>query len=435
MAIPKRVSSWQSPGRWLLAATALAGLVTTANLVAQPAAAPDKQVDVQVGDTFSLIAARYVGDVKRWRKLYDPQLSGLADPNRIAPGMRFELVTDASGKKSYLRLIGGDTAAKAPAANTAAVAPTTSPAKAPPVAPTQPMAKAATSVPAVALAPTPVATPAPVAPVAAVAPVPATPPVAAESLVIGVLPNIAAGALLAQYEHLKIYLERTTGQKVSVVVPANFKAFFDATMRGDFDLAVAAPNLARVAQVDGGMQPLVTYEPRIDAQFIVPLNGTVTGPADVRGKVVAFANPTSLVALYGLQWLRQQKLEPGKDFEMTGARTDMGVGRMVLSGDAVAAIMSGGEFRALPPDEAARLKVLDVFARVPNFIVLGHPRLGNAKLASLKSQLLAFLSDAESGTAFAKATGLTRIVSPDDAVLKELDAFVPQTRRAMGLVR
>ena len=47
--------------------------------------------------------------------------------------------------------------------------------------------------------------------------------------------------------------------------------------------------------------------------------------AAVRGKAVAFANPTSLVAMYGQQWLRQQSLEPGKDYEVKGARTDMGV--------------------------------------------------------------------------------------------------------------
>lgn len=413
--------NWQRLGRTLLAAATIAAVATT-SVLAQPASAPGnapastapRVIEVQAGDTFSAIAARHMGDVRRWRKLYDAQLSGLADPNQISPGMRFELVTDTAANKSYLRLIDGarPTAAKASSATAApavAAKPITPPAAAP-----------------VTAAPAP-------APAAATEPRAAAP--ASGPIVVGVLPNIAASTLMAQYEHLRQYLERSPGQKVSVVVPANFKAFFEATMRGDFDLAVAAPNLARVAQLDGGMLPLVTYEPRIDAQFIVPINGTVTGPADVRGKVVAFANPTSLVALYGLQWLRQQKLEPGKDFEVTGARTDMGVGRMLLAGDAVAAIMSGGEFRALPADEASRLKVLDVFARVPNFIVLGHPRLGTARLAGLKSQLLSFLADADSGSAFAKATGLTRIVAPDDAVLAELDAFVPQTRRAMGVVR
>ena len=44
------------------------------------------------------------------------------------------------------------------------------------------------------------------------------------------------------------------------------------------------------------------------------------------------------VAMYGQQWLLQQKLEAGKDDQFKAARTDMGVGRMLLFGEAVMAI-------------------------------------------------------------------------------------------------
>jgi ABC-type phosphate/phosphonate transport system substrate-binding protein len=110
----------------------------------------------------------------------------------------------------------------------------------------------------------------------------------------------------------------------------------------------------------------------------------------------------------------------------------MGVGRMLLSCDVVAAIMSNGEFRSLPADESGRLKIVEIFARIPNFIILGQPRLGPARLAVLKSQLLAFLADKEDGAAFAKATGFNAIVETDDATLKELDPYVAPTRRLMN---
>jgi ABC-type phosphate/phosphonate transport system substrate-binding protein len=113
--------------------------------------------------------------------------------------------------------------------------------------------------------------------------------------------------------------------------------------------------------------------------------------------------------------------------------TDLGVGRMLLSGEAAAAILSGGELRALPPEEAARLKVVEVFARIPNFIVLGHPRLGDERLARLKAQLLAFGADRLDGAAFARATGVSAIVDVDAATLRELDPYTAATRRALGV--
>ncbi|MDP3614334.1 MAG: PhnD/SsuA/transferrin family substrate-binding protein, partial [Rubrivivax sp.] len=140
----------------------------------------------------------------------------------------------------------------------------------------------------------------------------------------------------------------------------------------------------------------------------------------------------SLVAMYGRQWLKQAGLEQGTDYEMRAARTDLGVGRMLLAGDVVAAIMSNGEFRVLPPDELSRLKVVEVFAKIPNFIFMAHPRIERARLGRLKTQLQGFFADAEEGAPFAQASGFTGIVEVDPATMRELDSFADTTRRAMG---
>lgn len=386
----------------------IAATVTAA--AAQPTREP-AVVEVQWGDSFSSIAARYTGSLRTWRQLYSPRHSGLPNPDRISVGMRLELVSEPGGAR-YLRVVGAP-ALQAAAPRSASV---------PAVAPVP--ARAAVS------AVTTTAVPAPVAPATASAA--GTALGSDDALVIGVLPNIGAQALLAHYDNLKRYLERIGPQKVRIVLPANFKAFFDATLRGDFDLAVAAPHFARVAQLERGMLPLVMFEPRINALLIAPADTRIAEVADVRGKAVAFANPTSLVAMYGLQWMQQQRLEAGKDFEVKAARSDMGVGRMLLSGESAAAVMSNGEMRALPADESARLKVVDVFARIPNFIVLAHPRLPRERVAQLRTQFKDFLISHEEGLAFGRATGFTGIVDADEAVLRELDPYVPLTRRAMG---
>ncbi len=356
------------------------------------ASAQAEMIVVEKGDSFSSIAARFVGDARHWRRLYDARLSQLPDPDLIHPGTRLELVVAGNGRR-YLKALGAPPARSTATATASAAAP-------------QPRAAA-----------------------------PEVAAVSTEPLTVGVLPNIAATALMAQYESVRAYFEKRANQKIDIVLPTNFKAFFDAVMRGDFDIAVSAPHFARVAQLDAGMVPLAMYEPRIGAQFIVPIGGPVSAPADVAGKTVAFANPTSLVALYGQQWLRQAGLEPGKDYTVGAARSDMGVGRQLLAGDAAAAIMSNGEYRALPPEETSRLRIVDVFARIPNFIVLGHPRLGAARLAQLARLWRGLGGDKEDGAAFVKATGFSGIVEVDEAVLRELDAYVAPTRRAMGLAR
>ena len=410
------------------------GLALGSTVAGAQTAAANAVVEVQAGDTFSGIAAKFIGDVRQWRKLYNAEHSGLANPNLIAVGTRFRLVTEASGER-YLQVVGAGTApaAKAvvaqapPAAKPAAVvapAPAQSPAPAPAAAPP---AKPAAAVAAVV---------APAVAAAAAVTLPVLPVLPSDgALVIGVLPNVSASLLLPQYEFMRRYLERVGGQKVRIVVPISFKVFFDSMMNGDYDLAVAAPHFARVAQLDRGMVPLVAYEPRINALMVVPIDSSVTSPRDLRERAVAFANPQSLVAMYGVQWLRSQNIEAGKDFEIKSARTDLGVGRMLLSGDAVAAVMSNGEFRALPADESSRLKIAEVFARVPNFITMAHPRIERDKLAKLRAQLKGFLADNEDGAAFARATGFSGVVDADDVQMRELDPYVAQTRRAMGVTK
>ncbi|WP_176065954.1 PhnD/SsuA/transferrin family substrate-binding protein [Piscinibacter koreensis] len=373
--------------------------------VAPVSAQAPSVVEVQPGDTFSAIAARFTGSANQWRKLYRADRTGLANPNRITVGMRFELASDARGGR-YLRLL-------APG-------------------PHQASADASTRV-ATGTAPAPATTPAAPAAPATTAAVPAAATSVRDPLVIGVLPNIPAAALTAQYERMQRYLERGGAQKVTIVVPRTFKDFFDATMRGDYDLAVAAPHFARVAQVDRNMIPLVVYQPQINALFVAPNDSKVAGARDVRGAAVGFANPTSLVAMYGQQWLKQAGLEPKTDYEIRPARTDLGVGRMLLSGDAAAAIMSNGEFRALPGDESSRLKVVDVIAKMPNFIIVAHPRIDPNQLNRVKGQLKGFLADPEEGAPFSQASGFTGIVDVDSSTMNELDAFAPATRRAMGV--
>ncbi len=250
-------------------------------------------------------------------------------------------------------------------------------------------------------------------------------------LVLGLLPNISTALLATQYEPLRRHLEGL-GTSVRLALPSSFRGFARSLLAGEYDLAVAAPHFARVAQLDAGLVPLAMFEPRIGALLVVAAGSALNSAASLRGRQLSFANPGSLVAIAGLRWLAAQGLEAGRDFEVLPARTDFGVGRLLLTGAADAAILSAGELRALPADELARLRVLETFQRLPNFIVVAHPRLGAAQLAKLRTRLLALAADPERGAAFARASGVTGIVEVDAATLHELDVFVEASRRAMA---
>lgn len=253
---------------------------------------------------------------------------------------------------------------------------------------------------------------------------------ASPELKLGLLPSVSAALVSTQYEPLRRQLE-AAGTPVRLALPSSFRTFARALVSGEFDLAVAAAHFARVAQLDAGWQPLVQFEPRIAAVMVVPASSDMGHPGALRGRCLSYANPGSLVAIAGQRWLASLGLEAGRDYDLNTARTDFGVGRLLLTGDADAAILSAHEMRALPADELARLRVLETFQRLPNFIVVGHPRLGAATLAQLRTRMLALPAEPERGAAFARASGVTAIVEVDAATLRELDAYVDASRRLM----
>lgn len=107
------------------------------------------------------------------------------------------------------------------------------------------------------------------------------------------------------------------------------------------------------------------------------------------------------------------------------------MGNVVARGDAVAAMLSGGEFRAIPDAVKAQLQTLTSFAEVPGFVVMASPRMPAAEVQRLKAQLLAFSSGSDEGKAFFASSGFTALREVAPGVLESMDPFVEATRKSL----
>jgi phosphonate transport system substrate-binding protein len=250
-------------------------------------------------------------------------------------------------------------------------------------------------------------------------------------LTVGVLPNISARVIFANYQPMRSYLERELKRSVEIATAPDFRQFSEATMRGDYHLIVTAANLGRVAQVDAKWEPLAIYEPSIPALLVTGADSPIASVEQLRGKTLAVANPQSLVVLRGLQWLREQGLQEGRDFKMSRAGNDDSLGALIRSGEAPMAMMSMGEFRQIGEEVRKSLKVWTEMARVPGFLVMANPRLDAAEKLRLKALMLRVPTDAE-GRRFFSLSGVSGIREVTTAELEALDAFVAQTRAGLA---
>ena len=249
---------------------------------------------------------------------------------------------------------------------------------------------------------------------------------------IGVLPNVSARVILANYQPMREYFQRELKQPVDIATAADFRAFSESTMKGVYQIVVTAANVGRVNQLDGKWEPIAIYEPAIPAVLVAAAGNASNSAEQLRGKILAVGNPQSLVVLRGLQWLREQGLQEGRDFKLSRVSNDDSLGALIRSGEAPLAMMSMGEFRAIGETTRSELKIATEFARVPGFLVMAGPQLPAAERERVKALMLKFpMSD--DGKKFFSLSGFTNIREVKSGELDPLDAFVPATRTGLGI--
>lgn len=247
---------------------------------------------------------------------------------------------------------------------------------------------------------------------------------------IGVLPNLSPRVLLTQYQPLREFLEKRLQRPVQISTAPNWTAFYQRTAAHEYDLVVTAANMARVAQLDSGYSPLVSYAPQIKGLIVMAKAAPMRSIDDLKGGRLALSNPQSLVTLRGMQWLADQGLKRDVDFRTVATPNDDSVANLVLRGECIAAMLSGGEFRAIPENAREQLALFTNFADVPSFIVAASPRLGGTAAASQVQQaLLDFAAGSDEGKAFFAATGFNGMVAVAATAMQSLDVYAADTRR------
>lgn len=255
-------------------------------------------------------------------------------------------------------------------------------------------------------------------------------PPGTDTLTLGVLPNISARVLLAQYQPMRDYLQQTLGRPVQVVTATDFRAFAEATRDGKYDMIVTAPNLGRVAQLDSRWNPIAQYEPGIPALLVSLASNRDLAITQLRGKALALANPQSLVALVGLRWLNRQGFQQEKDFQIVRTPNDDSLGTVLVNGEAPFAIMSMGEFKAKPEALRQSLQIVNQIATVPGFMLMTNPAMTSQDRQKLSDALLAYPST-DAGRNFFALSGITNIRRVNDNEIASLDAYVDVTRRSL----
>jgi len=249
-------------------------------------------------------------------------------------------------------------------------------------------------------------------------------------LVMGVLPNVSARALLTMYQPFRDYLQETLKSPVEIATAADFRSFSTETKSGSYQLVVTAANLGAMHQIDDKWHPVAIYEPQIPGILVAAADNSNNAVEQIRGKLLAVGNPQSLVVLRGMQWLRERGLEEGRDYRVTRSANEDSLGVLIRSGEAPLAMMSMGEFRSISENGRKMLRVHTEFARVPGFLVMANPALPSPQLEAIRRAVLEF-PNTEQGREFLSRSGFAGIRALKAGEVEALTPYVNPTRNAL----
>lgn len=250
------------------------------------------------------------------------------------------------------------------------------------------------------------------------------------NFVIGVAPHSSPRIILQMYAPLQQYMEKVLGMSVEIVTAPNFDIFANCALAKEYDIAVTTGHQARLLQIDAHYSPLLTYKADFKSVVLVLRGGAIHTPQDLHHKDVLGLSPTSLVTLWGQQWLKKNNVRANPTKYVSASDS---LAQLLIAGEAAAAFTSLANYQNLDATVRPQLQILEESGPMVGRVYMLQDRWAGEQ-KKIKAALWAFADTREAQEYFAanKLEGY-RALRPGE--LEELDVYAEETRNLLKNVR
>jgi len=246
-----------------------------------------------------------------------------------------------------------------------------------------------------------------------------------ESLELAVAPFLPAATLVQNYQPLRVYLEQHLKQPVLFVTAPDYKTFYERTQRREYSIIITVAHAAYLAQTDTGYVPML--RPLVDTcpVIVVPKNSSLVRAQDLRGETVALPDPLAIIAMQGVQMLRESGLDPDRDVNLKYLPNHSAAVNHVIAGEAAAAIVSDRALLQMPAATQAAVRIIEKWKQgaAPGVVYLANPDLPRQRVTQLTQLILTFAHETPEGREFIKKLGYNGLVPATKKDLKPLAPY------------
>ena len=214
---------------------------------------------------------------------------------------------------------------------------------------------------------------------------------------VALLPDENAGTLIQNAQPLKLYLAKTLGKDIEIIVTTDYSSMIEAMRFGRIEIAYFGPFSYVLAKSRApGIEPFAIGVEKGSPTYFSILIATKDGPvktiADIRGKPFGFGDQASTSSpLAPRAFLVKNGLEGDKDYKVAHLGTHDAVARAVQAGQVPAGALSEPIFRSLVErkivDESKVVK-LALTDPLPNYPLTLQGNLDPALKAAIRKAFL-----------------------------------------------
>lgn len=243
---------------------------------------------------------------------------------------------------------------------------------------------------------------------------------------VALLPDENASTLIQNAQPLKVYLEKTLGKEIELIVTTDYSSMIEAMRFGRIEVAYFGPfsyvlAKSRAPEIEPFAVGVERGSPTYQSVLIATAGGPVKSLDDIRGKAFGFGDQASTSSHLAprAHLLKKAKLDGERDYRVVHLGTHDAVARAVQAGQVPAGALSKPILDNLVKRgtiDASRVVELDLSAPIPNYPIVMQGNLAPELKRRIRDAFLT-MKDKEVLKAF------------------RVEAFAPTTDEAYDVLR
>lgn len=247
-------------------------------------------------------------------------------------------------------------------------------------------------------------------------------------LEIGIFPYLSTRTVLTTYQPLRQYLQNRLQRPVLFITAPNLRTFVERTQNGEYRFVLTAPHFGRLAEQDAGYLPMLRPKRELHATLVVNQDSALHHISELRGKTVATPDSIAIISMLGVNLLRANGLEPGKDVVLQAMPSHDAAVWSLQKGDSAAAIISATALQQMPIELKSGIRILASSNGVPPIMFMAHPKVPRGEVKLMTTLLLDFAENTPEGRNFMRDTGYLGLLPSTSKEMKSLDPYVKELK-------